>query len=76
MQIVLIMKFVLRYKFTIIGFVFGALAGYLYYFFVGCTKGTCSITSDPIYSTVYGVLLGGLLFNIFDNSEEKLGADQ
>lgn len=41
----------------------GALSGYLYYHFVGCTSGQCSITSDPAMSTLWGGLLGFFLFN-------------
>jgi phage shock protein E len=39
----------------------GALAGYAYYYFIGCTSGTCPITSNPWISTVYGAAMGGLL---------------
>ncbi|MGE5394684.1 MAG: DUF6132 family protein [Candidatus Saccharibacteria bacterium] len=41
----------------------GALAGYLYYHFVGCTSGQCSITSDPAMSTIWGGMLGFFLVN-------------
>lgn len=50
---------------TGIGVLVGAVAGYLYYHYVGCFSGTCSITSKPLNSTLYGSLLGGLLFNLF-----------
>lgn len=50
---------------TLIGIVIGAFAGYAYYYFVGCASGTCAITSKPINSTLYGSLMGGLLFNLF-----------
>lgn len=53
------------YIITGIGIVVGLIAGYLYYHFVGCLSGTCAITSKPINSTLYGGLMGGLLFNIF-----------
>lgn len=56
---------------TGIGIVIGAVAGYLYYSFVGCASGTCAITSKPLNSTLYGALLGGLLFNMFVKSEKK-----
>ena len=49
---------------TGIGIVVGAIAGYLYYFYVGCASGTCAITSKPLNSTLYGALMGGLLSNI------------
>lgn len=38
--------------------VLGALAGYAYYYFIGCASGTCPITSNPWLSTAYGALLG------------------
>lgn len=49
---------------TLIGAVLGALAGWLYWRQWGCTDG-CSITSDPLNSTLYGALMGGLLLNSF-----------
>ena len=48
-----------------IGIGIGATAGYLYWYFVGCSSGTCAITSSPINSSVYGALMGGLLLNTF-----------
>ncbi|WP_281324095.1 DUF6132 family protein [Flavobacterium sp. IMCC34518] len=56
---------------TGIGIVIGAMGGYLYYHFVGCASGSCAITSKPVNSTLYGSLLGGLLFNIFVKEERK-----
>jgi hypothetical protein len=56
---------------TVIGVLVGAISGYLYYHFVGCASGTCSITSKPLNSTLYGSLMGGLLFNLFVKSEKK-----
>jgi hypothetical protein len=56
---------------TGIGIVFGAIAGYLYYANIGCSSGTCAITSKPLNSTLYGALMGGLIFNIFTKSPKK-----
>lgn len=56
------MKLLNKYKLPIIGISLGALTGYLYYYFVGCASGSCAITSNPINSTLYGALMGGLLF--------------
>lgn len=50
---------------TAIGVFVGAMLGYAYYHYVGCANGTCAITSKPLNSTLYGGLMGGLLFNIF-----------
>lgn len=56
---------------TIIGIILGLIVGYLYYHFVGCNSGTCSITSKPLNSTIYGGLLGGLFFNMFTTSNKN-----
>jgi hypothetical protein len=56
---------------TGIGIAIGALAGYGYYHFVGCASGTCAITSKPLNSTVYGAVMGGLLFNMFIKDTKK-----
>ena len=58
------MTFVKKHFLTIIGIPLGALGGYLYYKFVGCASGTCAITSNPINSTLYGAMMGGLLFSM------------
>lgn len=39
----------------------GALGGFAYYTFIGCTSGTCPITSNPYISTGYGALIGATL---------------
>ena len=59
------MKFIFKYKLALIGIILGAIGGYAYYHFVGCSSGTCAITSKPINSTLYGALMGGLLFSAF-----------
>ncbi len=57
--------FIKKYWLTTIGIIVGAVGGYLYYQFVGCVNGTCAITSKPLNSTLYGALMGGLLFSMF-----------
>jgi Family of unknown function (DUF6132) len=56
---------------TGLGIAIGAVAGYSYYFFVGCASGTCAITSKPLNSTLYGALMGGLVFNMFVKDTKK-----
>ena len=56
---------------TGIGIAIGALAGYAYYFYVGCASGTCAITSIPLNSTLYGALMGGLVFNMLVKETKK-----
>ena len=56
---------------TAVGVLVGLLAGYAYYHFVGCNSGTCAITSNPLNSTLYGGLMGGLLFNMFVTAPKR-----
>jgi hypothetical protein len=39
----------------------GSLLGFGYYYFIGCTSGTCPITSNPWNSTAYGAVMGALM---------------
>lgn len=64
-------QWIKRHALTIIGIVIGGLGGFLYWKFVGCQSGTCPITSSPINSTLWGLILGGLLFNSFEKKKEK-----
>lgn len=59
------MNFINNNKLTIIGVIIGAIGGFLYYRYIGCASGTCPITSKPLNSTLYGAVMGSLLFNIF-----------
>lgn len=35
-----------------------AVAGFAYYYYVGCSSGACAITSSPIFSTAFGAIIG------------------
>ncbi|MFN8308417.1 MAG: DUF6132 family protein [Chitinophagales bacterium] len=59
------MNFLSKYKFSWMGAGIGAAGGLAYYSFVGCSTGTCAITSSPVNSTLYGALMGFLLFSSF-----------
>lgn len=54
-----------------IGALLGAIAGYLYWRLVGCSSGTCMITSKPFNSTIYGSIMGALLFGLFKKDTQK-----
>ena len=58
-------------RISIIGAIIGAIAGYIYWQQVGCVSGTCAITSKPVNSTLYGALLGYLVFNLFKKEKQK-----
>ncbi len=55
----------------IIGALVGAIAGFLYWNYVGCSSGTCAITSKPVNSTLYGALMGSLFFGIFKRDKKN-----
>lgn len=60
---------ILNNKLMIAGIIIGAIGGYLYWQQIGCSTGTCMITSKWHNSTAYGALMGGLLFSIFKKKE-------
>lgn len=69
-------EFIKKYKLTLLGVIIGAIGGYLYYHFVGCASGTCAITSKPLNSTLYGAMMGALLFNTFQKEEKPINENQ
>lgn len=56
----------------LIGAFIGAISGFLYWKFVGCISGTCSITSSPINSTLYFALMGTLVFGSFKKEKKHV----
>jgi LytS/YehU family sensor histidine kinase len=64
------MKSLSSYYLPLVGIITGAIGGYLYYYFIGCADGTCMITSRPMNSTLYGAVLGGLLFSMFQKEKK------
>ncbi|MCX6304511.1 MAG: hypothetical protein NT040_06050 [Bacteroidetes bacterium] len=41
----------------------GGIGGFLYYHYVGCSSGTCAITSNPYASIAFGGFLGYFIVN-------------
>lgn len=48
----------------------GALAGFSYYYFIGCATGSCPITANPISSMIYMSVLGWLLSGVLEKECE------
>ncbi len=46
---------------VLLGVVVGGGLGFAYYKFVGCSTGTCPLTSNPVLSILYGTIVGVLL---------------
>jgi phage shock protein E len=63
------MDIIRQNKLLIIGVIIGAIGGFAYYHFAGCS-GSCPISSKLLNSTLYGAVVGALLFSSFkkDNS--------
>lgn len=49
----------------VVGAVLGGGLGFAYYKFIGCSTGTCPLTSHPVISTIYGAVMGALIASSF-----------
>ena len=58
-------KFINNNQLYLIGAFAGALGGFFYWKFIGCSSGTCMITSSPVRSTLHFAMMGALFFGIF-----------
>ena len=67
---------IINNKLYFIGAALGAIAGFLYWKYVGCLTGTCSITSNPINSTIYFALFGSVLFGAFKKKLKSTETDK
>lgn len=55
-----------------LGGLIGALLGYIYYVQIGCISGTCPITSNPVSSSIYGAILGGLVMELIHDTVQTI----
>lgn len=67
-------KWLIKNKLSFVGAIVGAVLGYLYWNFVGCSSGSCAITSSPVNSTIYGALMGFLIVEMFITDKTKKDA--
>ena len=54
----------------------GASLGFAYYYFIGCQSGSCPITSNPVISSLYGLMVGvvaGFDTRIFKTKKQDQG---
>lgn len=58
-----IKEFILSWNFwrPLLGVLAGGIAGFLYYHFVGCSSGSCFITSHSYSTIIFGGLAGYLI---------------
>jgi hypothetical protein len=64
-------KFIRKNSRKITGAVVGGIGGFVYYYIVGCSTGTCPITSNPYISILYGAIVGYLVLDIFKKKEHE-----
>ncbi len=57
--------YIRKHKVKMLFLVLGAVAGFLYWRFIGCSTGSCPITSKWYSSSAYGLLFGWLISNLF-----------
>jgi hypothetical protein len=55
----------------LLGVAIGSIGGYLYWLFIGCSSGTCPITSSPFISAIWGAAIGVLLFDMFNKKKKN-----
>jgi hypothetical protein len=63
-------NWLLNNKLIVAGIIIGAIGGFLYWQQIGCSSGTCMITSKWHNSTAYGAMMGGLLFSLFKKEKK------
>ena len=56
----------------LIGGLLGGIGGYLYWYYIGCSSGTCPITSSPTMSVIWGGLLGAIVVNMLFSKKTTL----
>ncbi len=60
-----------KFLIPILGVILGATIGYFYWQQIGCSSGTCMITSKPLNSTIYGAVVGYLVFGLIEDLIKK-----
>ena len=60
-----------KHKYALLLIIPGILAGYLYWRYVGCTSGTCPITSNWHTMVLFGGLIGYFIGDSIDDLIKK-----
>lgn len=69
-------NWLIKNRLYFIGAALGAVAGFLYWKYVGCLTGTCAITSKPLNSALYFALFGSVLFGSFKHQSKPSETDK
>ncbi|MHA8051944.1 DUF6132 family protein [Aquirufa sp. Wall-65K1] len=62
-------KFIQNNRLALLGSLLGGIAGYFYWQQIGCSTGTCPLTSKPLNSTLYFAFLGYIFSGFFTNKK-------
>ena len=46
------------------------------YNFIGCSSGSCPLTSNPYISVIFGAIIGYLFLDMFKKTEKKEKTDE
>ena len=65
------MNWLLKYKLHLIIALLGAVGGFLYWNFIGCTSGNCGITANWHTSMGFGAIMGWLVGDIANDKRQK-----
>lgn len=60
-----------KYRGSLLGIAIGAIAGWAYYYFIGCSSGSCAIASNWQIAVPYGAVMGLLMAGIVKKEEVK-----
>ena len=66
---------IIKHWITISLIIMGAILGYLYWFFIGCTSGTCPLKSIWYYNVLVGSVLGYLIGSSIQEKLDKTKKD-
>lgn len=66
------LSFFTKHKRTMFGVAVGAVAGFMYWRFIGCSSGHCPISSNPFISTGYGSMLGYLFVGLIRKEKSEV----
>lgn len=64
-------NFIAKYKIEIIASIIGSIAGFAYWFYIGCSTGTCPITSHWYTTVIYGAIMGFLIGQMITDYNTK-----
>jgi hypothetical protein len=65
------MKNIKKYQTELFAAILGGFTGFLYWLYIGCSTGTCPITSHWYTSVIYGVFMGFLIGQMITDYKKK-----